>query len=64
MTNRHGPYELVHSTIANGLIIRRLDPDGAKRVVAFIDTRAHWARFVAALNSGADEVAAVRAIDS
>lgn len=38
--------------------------DGHTRTVAFIEGLREWDRFVAALESGADEVAAVHAIDT
>jgi hypothetical protein len=60
----HGIYELVRSVPLDGrMVIRRRDPDH-RRTVAFVDTLDEWNRFVTALNGGADEVAAVHAIDA
>lgn len=60
----HGPYELRVSLLDGGMLIRRLDDDGRRRTVAMVDTLHHWDRFVAALEAGATEVAAVHAIDA
>lgn len=60
---RHGRYEVVVSLLDGQMIVRRQDL-GRKRTVCFIETLAEWDRFVAALKSGADEVAAVHAIDA
>lgn len=60
--DNHGPYELVASS-RGGYIIGRRDRDGRKRTVAFVDSKAQWERFVAALEAGATEVGAVHAID-
>lgn len=59
----HGPYDLAASLLTGGLVIRRQDAD-RKRTVAFVDGVTQWDLFVAALKSGADEVAAVHAIDN
>lgn len=62
----HGPYELI-GPMTDGtdrMVIRRHDRDRRKRTVAIVDSVEHWDRFVAALESGADEVAAVHAIDA
>lgn len=59
--DNHGPYGLVVSQ-SGGYIIRRQDDD-RKRTVAFVDSKAQWERFVAAIEAGAIEVAAVHAID-
>lgn len=62
----HGPYELI-GPMTDGtdrLVIRRRDGDRRKRTVAFVETVAQWDRFVAALESGAGEVAAVHIIDA
>ena len=56
----YGVYSLIPGT--SKMVIRRQDPDHA-RTVALIDSLAHWDRFVAALDSGHDEVAAVHKID-
>lgn len=62
--DNHGPYELTSNAFwRGGYIIRRQDGDGHKRTVAFVDNPDQWKRFVAALESGAVEVAAVHAID-
>ena len=58
----YGPYSLVVSLLDGRMSIRRQDADH-KRTVAFVDSLAEWERFVAALEAGADEVAAVHAID-
>lgn len=60
---RHGPYEVVVSLLDGQMIVRR-DDGGRKRTVCFIETLAEWDRFVAALQTGAGEVAAVHAIDA
>jgi hypothetical protein len=57
------PYEMRASTVSNGYVIRRRDDDHL-RTVAFVESMAQWERFVAAIRAGADEVAAVHAIDS
>lgn len=44
------------------LLIARQDMS-RRRTVAMIENRDQWDRFVAAIESGADEVAAVHAID-
>lgn len=54
-------YSLVRSTLG-GFIISRQDADH-KRTVALVGSVAEWGRFVAALDSGLDEIAAVGAID-
>ncbi len=56
----HGPYRLM--TFNGSFTVMRRDPDHS-RTVAIIDDRSQWDRFVAALEAGANEVAAVRAID-
>jgi hypothetical protein len=63
---KHGVYELVRSSYGHGYgyVIGRHDPDGRRRTVCLVDTQADWRRFVAALKSGANEVAAVHAIDA
>lgn len=58
----YGPYELVVGLLDGRLMIQRQDADH-KRTVAFVESLEQWDRFVAALESGADEVAAVHAID-
>jgi hypothetical protein len=60
---RYDAYEVVVSLLDGEMIVRRQDPD-RKRTVCFIETLAEWDRFVAALKSGAGEVAAVHAIDA
>lgn len=55
-------FELV--TGLRGLAIGRRDFDGRRRTVASIEMRDQWDRFVAALEAGADELAAVHAIDA
>jgi hypothetical protein len=57
----HGPYQLLMGP-SDG-VIKRQDPDH-RRTVAYVDTREQWDKFVAALDAGADEVAAVHAIDA
>jgi hypothetical protein len=59
----HGPYSLVMSLMTGALIIQRQGP-AKKSTVAFVDSLAQWDRFVAALEDGANEVAAVHAIDA
>lgn len=61
---QHGPYRLCMDVLAGGLLIRRRGDDGRTRLVATIETLPQWDRFVAALEAGADEVAAVHAIDA
>lgn len=60
---QHGPYELRASLVTSGYIITRKEGDGPRRTVALIESVEQWDRFAAALESGADEVAAVHAID-
>jgi hypothetical protein len=43
--------------------ITRLDADGRKRTIAFIASLEEWERFVTALEAGAGEIYAIRAID-
>jgi hypothetical protein len=59
----HGPYVLAASPATGGLIIERRDGYHPDAVVAFVGSVAQWERFVAALEAGANEVAAVQAID-
>ena len=60
----HGVYSLFDFGTADGRkSIRRQDAD-AKRTVCFVDSVDEWERFVAAIEGGADEVAAVHAIDT
>lgn len=61
----YGPYSLVVNLTPWGrpLVIKRHDPDARERVVAFVDSMGDWDCFVAAMESGADEVAAVHEID-
>ncbi len=59
----HGEYELLHRNLDVGYFIRRQDRDGHYRTVAFVNDKAEWGRFVAALVQGYDETLAVRAID-
>lgn len=64
-TATHGPgpfYKLVRQP-SGQLMIRCQDRDHA-RTVAFVDSRQQWKRFVYALDRGADEVAAVHALDA
>lgn len=58
----HGSYELVPAPMTGQMMIRG-GQVGRKRTVAFLDSEAQWERFVDALKAGADEVAAVFAID-
>lgn len=55
----HGPYVLAASPATGGLIIERRDED-RQRTVAFVGSIAEWERFVAALEAGANEAAAVQ----
>jgi hypothetical protein len=57
-----GPYEVVVCPLGGKLLIRRRDPD-ACRTVATVEHPEHWVRFIAAVEAGLDEVAAVHAID-
>lgn len=57
----YGYYRL-EPTLTNQLMIRWDDGERG-RTIAFVDNEAQWARFVAALEAGDDEVAAVHAID-
>lgn len=59
----HGPYSLYMSVLDGNLIIQRQDAD-RQSTVAFVETREQWDRFVAALESGMNEVDAVHAIDA
>lgn len=45
-------------------MIQRRNPSGRLSTVAFVDDMEQWDRLVAALKDGADEVAAVHAIDA
>lgn len=59
----YGPYSLiVNLSEGASMVIRRDDGDRC-RTVAFVDSLAEWDRFVGALATGCDEVAAVHAID-
>lgn len=58
-----GPYEVVVCPLGGKLLIRRRDPD-ARRTVATVERPEQWVRFIAALEAGSDEVAAVHAIDA
>jgi hypothetical protein len=57
----YGPYGLFVSLFGNSRMM--IQDAEASRIVAFVDSLAEWERFVAALEDGADEVAAVHAID-
>jgi hypothetical protein len=59
----YGPYSLRVEMVTGNMIIGREGPTGRK-TVAFVETVEQWDRFVSALESGADEVAAVFAIDA
>lgn len=60
----YGPYGLfVNLGPGRNMVIRRQDSD-RKRTVAFVAHLEEWDAFVAALDAGADETAAVRAIDA
>jgi hypothetical protein len=58
----HGSYRLETTPSGGSLVIVRQD-DGVRRTVCFVEREEQWTRFVAAIESGAGEVAAVHAID-
>ena len=60
----HGAYSLFDFGTADGRKSIRRQDAYAKRTVCFVDSVDEWERFVAAIESGADEVAAVHAIDA
>ncbi|HTB50086.1 MAG TPA: hypothetical protein VK701_03845 [Solirubrobacteraceae bacterium] len=59
----YGPYSLIVNLPEGANMVIRRDDGDRKRTVAFVDSLADWDRFVAALETGSDEVAAVHAID-
>jgi hypothetical protein len=59
----YGPYSLLVNLSEGARMMIRRDDGDRKRTVALIDTLGQWDRFVAALEAGSDEVAAVHAVD-
>ena len=60
---QHGPYEL-RALLIGDMFISRKEGNRPRATVATVETVEQWDRFVAALDAGADEVAAVHAIDA
>jgi hypothetical protein len=60
---QYGYYNVEPTTAAAYKLMIRWDDGERGRTVAFVDDMDQWGRFVAALKAGADEVAAVHAID-